>query len=217
MTPKGLGLAIVAAALAGAALTALVGAQRHDGQVRRWEAERDSLAGVQALQDRRMAEAERGERIAEAERRAIADSAGRLEVAYRALKGRRSRVDTLTLPDTGCVPVAIVRAAQQTWQHELAVADSQLVVAEHRHTADAALIASYDRSLVARTNELVAEHESRLYWQHLAKTAPVRERPRKLLGLIPLPALSAGVQAGVSTTGTPYLGVGVQVGWRISL
>lgn len=207
MTARATVLAIVAAAVLGAVATAAIGEARHQRQVADAQAKQD-------LADQQDAERQKRIRADSVKLEEWGASAARMKHELAVLKRRRVPIDTLVLPDTGTVPVALVRVTQQLWQNQLAIADSSLRAAERVIAAQDTMLRSYDRILVERTNQLIAEHESRLRWEHVAKTKP---GPKKLFGVVPLPELSAGVQAGIATTGTPYLGVGVQIGWRIKL
>lgn len=205
----------VAAVLLTALVVTWLGNALHDAEVRDYRERMRIQHEADSLQDLRVAAAKARDDSTIA---AHKDSLARVEAELAAWKRRRAKVDTLVLPDTGSVPVVVVRAAQEMWQAQLAIADSSLLASERVNTELHALVDSYDRILVTRTNELVAEHESRLKWEHIAKSAPVKQK--KWLGFIPPPSVVVGAQAGIgactgSSSPCGYGGGGITVGWKL--
>lgn len=217
MSVRALLIAIVTAALVGAAVTAVVGRAREEKRVKQWMLERDSVAEWQELQDTKAAARDRAFADSMTALAASRDTTEQLKRQYATLKASRIPIDPLVLPDTGAIPVAIVKATQEMWQNELAKADEEIVALERINARQEKDLATFDRLLVESKNDFVAERVQRQKWEHLAKTAPVEKKAWKLLGVVPLPNLSVGCGAGVQFTGQPYAGCGAQVGWTIRI
>lgn len=189
---------------------------KQDQREREWLRSKDSLTAETALGDRALVQWKRRADLAEHQRQAQAESTAVLEAAYAALKARRPKVDTLALPDTGAVPVAIVRQERESWIGVVAHLDATVKAADRVIASQKQELAAAQDRITADSASLAIEHDLRMHWQALAQQAPVGKRS-KLFGLIPLPDIQGGCGAGVQFSGDGYAGCGAQLGYTIHL
>jgi len=189
-----------------------IGVWRDTQHAKRLRAERDSLAAVTALKEQQLTQLRRAAGVAAQIQRAQAESTAVLEAAYKALRRTRPVVDTQTIPDTGAVPVAVVRAEREGWIGVVAHLDSTLRVADRTLASKDRELAAARQRTVADSTALVIEHDLRVHWQALAVKAT---RGRAKFWIIPLPDLNTGCGVGVQFTGKAYSGCGAQLGYSI--
>lgn len=208
-------LALVIGLLLGAALTAMLMSRLHEQAVQDWEAARAAyldqaqLADQQAAELRAMIDAETHVRLVLTQQ-----SVARRDTI--ATLRRRLKAPVPALPDTGAIPVVRVRAIVDGMTEQIALRDSVIELQAQQLADDSLAIGSWQRQYTAMASVAVVHQVKRADCEALLKQAPVRAPTKKLLGFLPMPRISGGVQVGVDPLQhRAYTGLGVQLGWSL--